>query len=125
MRSIARHIIFFLILFFAFNVKAYNEEISSSMNHTEEDCECFALSETNILENEEDECTSSCCVMQREEDMYFSPVPYSTKEVNFSGILIIERKKNNANSSCSFLIYRLTPFRVTKTSFPFLQVILA
>jgi len=124
MRFIAQHIIFFLILFFAFNVEVYGEEISSSVKQTEENCECCALSESNIIENKEGECTSCFCVVQQEEDMYFSPV-YSLTEVHFSGVLIIDRDKNNSNSSISFLKNRLIPFRITKTSFPFLQVVLA
>lgn len=124
MRFIAQHIIFILIFTFAFNVDAYSEEISSPLKHSEYDCECCALSETNIVESKEDECTSCCCAMQQEEDVYFSPVS-SLTEVYFPGILIVDREKNNANSSVSFLKYRLIHFRVTKTSFPFLQVILA
>lgn len=124
MRFVARHIIFFLILFFASNVEAYSEELSSPVNHSEEDCECCALSDTNILENKEDECTSCCCVMQQEEDMYFSSVT-SLPEVDFSGVLMIDREKYNSNRSLSSLKSKLIPFCVTKTSFPFLQVILA
>jgi len=124
MRFFAQHIIFFLILFFAFNIKAYSEDIFSSVKHAEYDCECWALSDNNIIESKEDECTPCCCVIQQNEDSYFSSVT-SLPKVNFSGTLIIDRKRNFASSPISSLYDKIIPFHIIKTSFPFLQVILA
>ena len=124
MRLIAQHIVFFLILFFAFSVEAYSEGISSLNKHSENDCECCALSNIVTLEKTEDECTSCCCVLQQEEDMYLTPVT-SIKEVDFSKASIITREENNSNNSLGSLKSRIIPFHITKTSFPFLQVILA
>lgn len=120
----ARHIVFFLTLLLAINLENYGNESASPVDHSTDNCECCAPSDTNILGSREYECISCYCVMQQGEDMFFSPVSFLTG-VDLPRILIGYREKNNSNSSVDSLNYNPIPFRITKTSFPFLQVMLA